>query len=57
MIQKFQHFINRINEECLNHSEDIQNEEDDRDNDQDMNPVACARKPWTDISTQKSEQP
>jgi hypothetical protein len=57
IIQKFQPFINRPQDEYLNHSEDIQNKENDRDNDQDMNPITHTRESWTDISAQKTKQP
>ena len=36
---------------------EVQDDEDDRNNDQGMNPAACLREPWTDAPTEKAEQP
>jgi hypothetical protein len=35
----------------------VQNDEYDDDNDQNVDPTACLREPWTDIPTEKAEQP
>jgi len=39
------------------HPKELQDEEDDRDNDQGMNPTACFRKAGADIPPEKAEQP
>ena len=35
----------------------VQYDEYDGDNDQSVNPTACAREAWADVSTEKAEQP
>jgi hypothetical protein len=35
----------------------MQYDEYDGDNDQNMDPTACLRKPWTYVPTEKAEQP
>jgi hypothetical protein len=36
---------------------ELQYDEYDDDNDQNMNPTAGAREPWTNVPSEKSEQP
>jgi len=41
----------------LNDPQHVQNDEDEGNNDQSVNPIACFREAWTYVPTQKAEQP
>jgi len=41
----------------LHHPNEVQYDEYDGDNDQSVNPTAGLWEPWTDVPTEKAEQP
>jgi hypothetical protein len=49
-------FIRRIASD-LNYMKQVQNDQDDRNNDQGMDPTASLRDPWTDVRPKITEQP
>ena len=38
-------------------AQQVQNDEEDGNSEQRMDPTACLREAWTDVRTQKAEQP
>jgi len=52
-----QFIFHLLSAKVLNHPEQVQSDQDDGNNEQGVNPIPGARKPWADIRAKEAKQP